>query len=258
MWAYDGAGRLPAERRRRFAVASTAASLYRARLSGDVTEALSAAREVLGEHWDRRLAPDVRALTLANLGIAEFWGGSLAQAGERLQQAAGLALECGNDFVLFMAESYAAAADAREGRLAEAARRARTAIQLAERRGWTGHAHAAIAYATLGTVQLWRDEPRRGRALRGPRRGDAGAFGGAAAGRGRGAAAGPPAASCGASRWRALDVLRERRRGPAAAALPAASAPPCSRRTLWLVLGEPGRARARLRGAARRGHARRR
>ncbi len=158
VWAYDGAGRLPAERRRRFAVASTAASLYRARLSGDVTEALSAAREVLGEHWDRRLAPDVRALTLANLGIAEFWGGSLAQAGERLQQAAGLALECGNDFVLFMAECYAAAADAREARLAEAARRARTAIQLAERRGWTGHAHAAIAYATLGTVMLWRDD----------------------------------------------------------------------------------------------------
>ena len=158
VWAYDGAGRLPAERRRRFAVASTAASLYRARLSGDVTEALSAAREVLGERWDRRLAPDVRALTLANLGIAEFWAGSLAEAGEHLQQAAGLALECGNDFVLFMAECYAAATDAREARLAEAARRARTAIQLAERRGWTGHAHAAIAYATLGTVMLWRDD----------------------------------------------------------------------------------------------------
>jgi LuxR family transcriptional regulator, maltose regulon positive regulatory protein len=99
---------------------------------------------------------EVRALTFANLGIAEFWDGGLGAAGEHLQQAAGLALECGNDFVLFLAESYAAAADAREGRLQEASTRAHTAIQLAERRGWTRLAHAAIAYSTLATVQLWQ------------------------------------------------------------------------------------------------------
>jgi LuxR family transcriptional regulator, maltose regulon positive regulatory protein len=149
---------LPETRRRRFGVTSTATTLYRARLRGDVREALAAARLVLAEPWDRTVADEVRALTLVNLGIAEFWGGGLPAAVEHLQRAAGLALESGNDFVLFVAESYAAAADARDGRLREAWTRAQTAIQLAERRGWTRLAHAAIAYSTLGTVQLWQGD----------------------------------------------------------------------------------------------------
>jgi LuxR family maltose regulon positive regulatory protein len=149
---------LPEPRRHRFAVTSTATTLYRARLRGDVQEALSAAQMVLRKHWDREVAIEVRALTLANVGIAEYWDGDLGAAQEHLQQAAGLALECGNDFVLFLAESYAAAADARDGRLREARTRAHTAIQLAERRGWTRLAHAALAFATLATVNLWQGE----------------------------------------------------------------------------------------------------
>jgi LuxR family transcriptional regulator, maltose regulon positive regulatory protein len=156
--AYRLAPKLPAPRRRRFAVTSTATALYRARLSGDVEKALSAARRVLGTPWDRAVAAEVRALTLANLGIAEFWAGEIAAGADHLQQAAGLSIECGNDFVLFLAESYAAAADAREGRLREAWTRAHTAIQLAERRGWTQVAHAAIAYGTIATVHLWQGE----------------------------------------------------------------------------------------------------
>jgi LuxR family transcriptional regulator, maltose regulon positive regulatory protein len=156
--AYELAPRLTEPRDRRFAVTSTATALYRARLRGDVEEALSAARIVLDEHWDRAVAVDVRALTLANLGIAEFWAGRLAEGADHLQQAAGLAVECGNDFVLFLAESYGAAAHVREGRLREGWSRAHTAIQLAERRGWTQVAHAAMAYCTLATVHLWRGE----------------------------------------------------------------------------------------------------
>jgi LuxR family maltose regulon positive regulatory protein len=156
--AYELAERLPAERRRRFTVTSTATALYRARLDGDVAEALSAARLALGEHWDRSVAVDVRALTLANLGIAEFWADEVDDAVEHLQAAAGLALEFGNDFVLFISESYLAALDARQGRLANAHSRARTAIQLAERRGWTAVSHTAMAHVTLATVHLWWNE----------------------------------------------------------------------------------------------------
>jgi LuxR family maltose regulon positive regulatory protein len=156
--AYELAGDLPAARRRRFAVVSTATSLYRARLSGDLTEALSAARLVMDERWDRSVAVEVRALTLANMGIAEFWAGDAEEAADHLQAAAGLALECANDFVLFIAEGYLAAVDALGGRLSEAFDRARTAVQLAERRGWTQVAHAAIAYVTLATVHLWWHE----------------------------------------------------------------------------------------------------
>jgi LuxR family maltose regulon positive regulatory protein len=156
--AYQLADGLSSERRRRFIVTSTATALYRARLDGDVAEALSAARLALEERWDRSVAVDVKALTLANLGIAEFWADEVENALEHLQAAAGLALEFGNDFVVFIAESYLAALDARQGRLVDAHSRARTAIQLAERRGWTSVPHRAMAYVTLATVHLWWNE----------------------------------------------------------------------------------------------------
>jgi LuxR family transcriptional regulator, maltose regulon positive regulatory protein len=156
--AYELAEELSAERRRRFTVTSTTTALYRARLKGDVAEAVSAARLALHEPWDRSVAVEVRALTLANLGIAEFWANAVEDALGHLQAAAGLALEFGNDFVLFLAESYLAAVDARQGRLADARSRARTAIQLAERRGWAELPDTAIAYAALATVHLWWNE----------------------------------------------------------------------------------------------------
>jgi LuxR family transcriptional regulator, maltose regulon positive regulatory protein len=156
--AHELSPSLPEIRRRRFAVTSTATALYHARLLGDVAEAVSAARLALSENWDTSVAVEVRALTLANLGVAEFWTSDWEAAGDHLQQAAGLALECSNDFVLFLAESYAAGVDVRAGRLGEAWSRARTAIQLAERRGWTAVAHLAIAHAVLATVHLWRNE----------------------------------------------------------------------------------------------------
>lgn len=156
--AYENAADLPPQRARRFAITSTATTLYRARLRGDLAEAISAARALLDEPWDRAVAMEVRALAFANLGIAEFWDSDARAAGDDLQRAAGLALECGNDYIVFLAESYAAAVDARVGRLEQAWTRAHTAIQLAERRGWTAVAHAGIAYATLATVHLWRNE----------------------------------------------------------------------------------------------------
>ncbi|HKP21103.1 MAG TPA: LuxR C-terminal-related transcriptional regulator [Thermoleophilaceae bacterium] len=156
--AYELAERLPPERRRRFRVASVATALSRARLDGDLDEALSAARLALREDWDRSVAIEVRALTLANVGVAEFWAGDADEALERLQGAAGLALEFGNDYILFVAECYLAAIHARQGRLEDAHSRARTAIQLAERRGWTEVAHIAIAYVALATVHLWWSE----------------------------------------------------------------------------------------------------
>ena len=163
--AHQLESRLPSRRRRRFAVTSTATSLYRARLRGEIEEALSAARLVLDEHWHESVAREVRALTLANLGIAEFWDGALTPAARHLQEAAGLAAECGNDYVLFLADTYAAAVDAREGRLREASTRAHAAIELAERRGWTLQSHAALAYSTLGVVLLWCNDPREAQQL---------------------------------------------------------------------------------------------
>jgi LuxR family maltose regulon positive regulatory protein len=156
--AYELADRLPADRRRRFDVTIHATALYRARLDGDLEEALSAARLTLQEDWDRSVAVEVRALTLANVGIAEFWTGDWDEALEQLQTAAGLALEFGNDYVLLVAESYLAGVDALQGRLGDAHSRARTAIELAERRGWGEVPHIAMAYIALGAVHLWWNE----------------------------------------------------------------------------------------------------
>ena len=231
-------------RARRFAVAATALDLYRARLGGDLDRALSAARQVLEEPWERTLAVEVRALTLANVGIAEFWAAGTEEAGQHLQQAAGLALECGNDFVHFLAECYAAAIDARDGRLDGAWKRARTAIQLAERRGWTRVAHAAIAYSTLATLHLWRNELPQAR--------EAAASASATVAR-----AGDPllAATVAVVRARlraldgdpvgAMDVLHvATANGPLPAFLGVSAA--LTEADLWLALGEPGRSRKRL------------
>jgi len=156
--ANELADQLPDERRRRFTVTSTATTLFRARLEGDVAEAVSAARLALDERWDRSVAVEVRALTLANLGIAEFWANDSEQALEHLHAAAGLALEFGNDFVLCMAESYLAAVDARQGRLTDARGHAQTAIQLSDRRGWADLPHMAVAFVALASVHLWWNE----------------------------------------------------------------------------------------------------
>ena len=71
--AQERAVLLPESRRKRLEVMSTATNLYRARLRGDLEEAVRSAELVLQEHWEREVADDVRALTLANLGVAEFW-----------------------------------------------------------------------------------------------------------------------------------------------------------------------------------------
>ena len=101
----------------------------------------------------------MRALALANLGIAEFWAGDFDAALEQLQAAAGLALEFGNDYVLFVAESYLAA-------VRRAAGQARRRAQPGAHRDPAGRAArvggrrrtSRIAYVTLATVHLWWNE----------------------------------------------------------------------------------------------------
>jgi LuxR family transcriptional regulator, maltose regulon positive regulatory protein len=149
---------LPEERRQRLWVAFTATDLYRARLNGNVEEALSSARGVLSGDWERHVATEVRALTLACLGIAEFWDDRVNAAQDHLRAAVGIARECGNDYVLFLAQAYAAGADLRQGRLDESWRRAQSAVELAAAGGWTGAAQAGIAYLVLARVYLhWND-----------------------------------------------------------------------------------------------------
>ena len=149
---------LPPDRAHRFAVSATATDLYRARSRGHLRKALTAARAVLDDPWDRAVTADVRAFTLAQLGIAEFWAGNADAAADRLIAAAGHAAACGNDHVLLVAHSYGAAADVRRGNLPAGFKLARQALELAERRGWAGLPQTAMAHVTLAVTHLWWHE----------------------------------------------------------------------------------------------------
>ena len=149
---------LPPDRAHRFAVSATATDLYRAQSRGHLRKALTAARVVLDDPWDRAVTADARAFTLAQLGIAEFWAGNADSAADHLTAAAGQAAACANDHVLLVAHAYGAAAEVRRGNLSAGLARGRQALDLAEQRGWTGVPQAAMAYVSLAVVHLWRHE----------------------------------------------------------------------------------------------------
>jgi LuxR family transcriptional regulator, maltose regulon positive regulatory protein len=156
--AHDLAPSLPEARRLRFGATATATSLYRARLRGDVDAALEAARVTLEDPWAEVVGPEVRALTLTSLGMAEFIADDVGSAGEHLRQAAGLATQCGNEYVLLLAMACDAGVALREGRMESAEARATTAIELAERRGWTATAAAAQAHLSLAAIRIWTND----------------------------------------------------------------------------------------------------
>jgi LuxR family maltose regulon positive regulatory protein len=153
--ACELASLLPEGRRLRFAATATTTSLYRARLRGDVDAALKAARVTLEEPWAEVVGSEMRALTLTSLGMAEFIADDVETAGEHLRQAAGLATECGNEYVLLLAEACGAAVELRRGRMDSAEARATMAVELAERRGWTTTTAAAQAYLCLAALRVW-------------------------------------------------------------------------------------------------------
>jgi LuxR family maltose regulon positive regulatory protein len=153
--AYELASSLPRARRLRFGATATATSLYRARLRGDVEAALKAARVTLKGPWAEVVDPEVRALTLTTLGVAEFVADDVESAGEHLRQGAGLASQSGNEYVLLLAEACDAAVALREGRVESAETRAMMGVELAERRGWTATTAAGQAYLTLAAIRAW-------------------------------------------------------------------------------------------------------
>jgi LuxR family maltose regulon positive regulatory protein len=151
---------MPERRRRRVLVMAAAADLLRARFRGDVGEALESARRSLAGRWHRDVTADVRALMVAHLGIASFWSGRIEDGTGLLGEAVGLARGCGNDYVAFLAQGYAAIADVQTGRIGRAAERARSALDLAHAGGWDSAPQAGAAYVALATVHVQRGELR--------------------------------------------------------------------------------------------------
>ena len=153
---------LPEPRRLRFGAAATSISLYRARLRGDVEEALGPPASRSREPWSEVVGPELRALTLTSLGMAEFVADDFESAGDHLRQAAGLAREAGGEYLLLLARSTERPSTCARAARERAEARAGAAAELVERRGWTRTAAAAQAYLSLAASGCGRANlPRR-------------------------------------------------------------------------------------------------
>src|SRR5215207_7294333 len=152
--ASHGSRSVPADRRDRLEVWLTIGRLGAARRRGDLETAIDEA--------DRALAlldaPDVpepgvrdeqRALALIELGTAEAAAGRPEDAEGHLERALTLAHRSGQAFLEVSAVAELAIVAMRSGFLL-VAERARQAIELAQRHGWSDEPIVADAYALLG------------------------------------------------------------------------------------------------------------
>ena len=108
--AEAAAERVPEDREARFAVSFAALSLHVARLR-ETSPARS--RDGSGAGARRRLEPgvvdpDLRALALVNLGIAELWTGEAASAARHLERGRGAAADAGRDWLVLVAVAHLA------------------------------------------------------------------------------------------------------------------------------------------------------
>jgi LuxR family transcriptional regulator, maltose regulon positive regulatory protein len=156
--AEAAAEHVPEERQARFAVSFAALALHVSRLRGDLATALETGRALAS---DGRLEPgvvepDLRALALTNLGIAELWTGEAEAAGRHLERARGAAAEAGRDWLALLAIAHLAVLAGTVQDFPRSARHARDAIALAQRHGWERTWPAGAAYLTLANAEfLW-------------------------------------------------------------------------------------------------------
>jgi len=173
--AERGSASVPAGRRGQARVLLGVVRLSLARQRGDLpavaaearrlqtmAEAPGAAQPGLGEDLRALAQPglgeDLRALALINLGIAEVWTARDADAAQHLEYGVALARRIGRPFLEFSGLAYQATINV-TGSLALSAERARQAVELARRHGWTEEPAAGVAYEVLGAVLAWQGRP---------------------------------------------------------------------------------------------------
>jgi LuxR family maltose regulon positive regulatory protein len=147
----------PAEVRPTIAVLLDLFEAAGARSTGDadlVAERCRAILQVL-ETTPRRaipLAPHFRAIATTNLGVGLLWTGDLDAAdiafGESERQLADLGME----LTLLNTKASQAVVDAMAGRYRRAERRAREALEVVERRGWSSETQGLALHLAMGMV----------------------------------------------------------------------------------------------------------
>ena len=132
--------------------------LLRARAAGDLVSARELSTTLLRGTEPGRDGDALRALTLFHHGAAEFEHGRLELAAEQLEGASAIAVDGSRGWLLMSCLGHGAALELAEGALRRAETAARSALALAEPRGWHRTAPAAWAYAALAAVHWHRDE----------------------------------------------------------------------------------------------------
>ena len=158
--AEQGSASVPAGQRGQVRVLLGVVRLSLARQRGDLPAVAEEARrlQIMAEAPDPAqpgLGEDLRALALINLGITEVWAARDADAERHLEHGVALARRIGRPFLEFSGLTYQATIDV-TGSLALSAERARQAVELARRHGWTEEPAAGVAYEILGAVLAWQ------------------------------------------------------------------------------------------------------
>ena len=156
--AADGLDEVPADRRGRARVSLAVVRLRLARQRGDLPAVSREAQQLISAATadgsaHLRIGPDLRALALIELGIAELWTAQFGQAGRHLDDGIALARQIGRPYLEVTGLVHSAQLVSWES-FPLGARRSREAIDLATRHGWADEPVTGIAYLALGVSMV--------------------------------------------------------------------------------------------------------
>ena len=158
--ADHSASTVRANRRTEFSFARLVTRQYEARSIGDLEGAIVASRKLLAGQGADALALDGRerrVLALLNLGVAETWVRTRAQARSTLESALALARHGGSTYMTFCASAALGLLEALSGQLHRSAQLSEEAVTLGERFGWIRLPPAARAGCALAICAYHRD-----------------------------------------------------------------------------------------------------
>jgi LuxR family maltose regulon positive regulatory protein len=152
------AATVPADRRRRFESTLANGWVSLARRRGDFAGVLDRVQPLPLQEaeasGDIELWNDLRAMTLLNRGIVEFWSGRLEDAEAHLEQGVELARRIGRPYIEMGCLAHLApVAYLRSFPLAR--QRSQEAIAIADAHGWGSEPSLAFALVSLGGIEVW-------------------------------------------------------------------------------------------------------
>jgi LuxR family maltose regulon positive regulatory protein len=140
-------------RRHRVETTIGTAKLFRGRRLGDLDSVVAGVSGMLDGDG---ASPELQALALMNLGIAEGWTLRLADSEAHLRQGLALGKRIGSAYVEVGCLSALGVVSLLTDRLGRAEELLRQSIAISERIGWMTHPQAAVAFMNLASVLIDR------------------------------------------------------------------------------------------------------